>query len=327
MSVTTKDLARICGVSLGTIDRALRDRPGIKAETRAMILQKVREYGYKPNIVARNLKNRRTSEVGLIVHDLDNEFFGEFVNAVQEIAWQRDFFLQIAVSRRDEKRERTALEHMAGRNVDGILLFPASRGEEFDAFLHSLGRPVVTVANKVSGSWPFVGLSDRPIQREATNEIIRRGYTRLFFVGPLAVSPGKLNLYEIEERYAGFMEAIEEHPGVRGSLVGGTDYVEELRGVDLRAERTAIVCCSDIFALEILNDLRARAIPVPAGVGLMGFDSIDALRYVQPRLSTIEYPVKRMSETAFSLLIDSREPDGETPVIELSPRILWGDSL
>jgi len=327
MSITTKDLARICGVSLGTIDRALRNRPGIKVETRAMILEKVREYGYKPNIVARNLKSRRTSEIGLVVHDLDNEFFAEFVNAVQEIAWQRDFFLQVAVSRRDEKRERTALEHMAGRKVDGILLFPASRGPDFDAFLRGLGTPIVTVANKVSDAWPFVGLSDRPIQREATAEIIRRGYTRLYFVGPLNVSPGKLNLYEVEERYAGFQEAIQAFPGARGYLVGGSDYVEELRGVDLSAERTAIVSCSDIFALEILNDLRSRGVRVPSDVGLMGFDSIDAIRYVQPRLSTIEYPVKRMSEVAFSLLVEPREPDSGTPSIELPPRILWGDSL
>ena len=326
MSVTTKDLARICGVSLGTIDRALRNRPGIKPETRAMILDKVREYGYKPNIVARNLKTRRTAEVGLVVHDLDNEFFSEFVNAVQEIAWQRDFYLQVAVSRRDGGRERTALEHMAGRNVDGILLFPASRGEQFDQFLRGLGRPVVTVANKVSAAWPFVGLTDRPVQRDATREVIRRGYTRLYFVGPLCVSPG-LNLYEIEERYAGFMEAIAGQQGVHGHLVGGTDYVEELRRVDLAAEKTAIVCCSDIFALEILNDLRARGLAVPRDVGLMGFDSIDALRYVQPRLSTIEYPVRRMSEVAFSLLIDPREPDAEVPVIELAPKILWGESL
>jgi len=171
-----------------------------------------------------------------------------------------------------------------------------------------------------------VGLTDRPVQRDATREVIRRGYTRLYFVGPLCVSPG-LNLYEIEERYAGFMEAIAGQQGVHGHLVGGTDYVEELRRVDLAAEKTAIVCCSDIFALEILNDLRARGLAVPRDVGLMGFDSIDALRYVQPRLSTIEYPVRRMSEVAFSLLIDPREPDAEVPVIELTPKILWGESL
>jgi len=324
--ITTKDLARICGVSLGTIDRALRNRPGIRAETRARILEKVREYGYKPNLNARNLKQKRTAEVGLLVHDLDNEFFGEFVNAVQEIAWQRNFYIQVAVSRRDEKRERTALEHMAGRNVDGILLFPASLGPDFEAFLRSLGRPVVTIANKLSGAWPFVGLSDRSTEREATREIIRRGYVRLYFVGPLRVSPGRLNLYSIEERYAGFMEAVAEQRGVNGHLLGGTDYVEALRGVDLGKERTAVVCCSDIFALEILNDFRTRGVAVPRDVGLMGFDSIEALRYVQPRISTVEYPVRRMGEVAFSLLIDPT-PNQAPASVELPPRIVWAESL
>jgi DNA-binding LacI/PurR family transcriptional regulator len=141
------------------------------------------------------------------------------------------------------------------------------------------------------------------------------------------VSPGRINLYEVEERYAGFQEAIAEHPGIHGHLVGGADYLEELRSLNLRSERTAIVCCSDIFALEILNDFRSSGIPVPQGVGLMGFDSIEALRYVQPRLSTIEYPIKRMGEIAFSLLIDPRDPDAGVPMIQLEPKILWGESL
>ena len=325
--ITTKDLARICGVSLGTIDRALRNRTGIRPETRARILAKVQEYGYTPNINARNLKKKRTAEVGLLVHDLDNEFFGELVNAVQEIAWQRDFYIQVAVSQRDERRERTALEHMAGRNVDGILLFPASSGPDYESFLRGLGRPVVTIANRLSEAWPFVGLSDRATEREATAEIIRRGHTRLYFVGPLCVSPGRLNLYSIEERYAGFMEAVRAQAGTSGTLVGGADYVEELRLVDFSSERTAIVCCSDIFALEILNDLRRRGISVPRDVGLMGFDSIDALRYVQPRLSTIEYPVRRMSEVAFSLLIDPHPADSAPASVELPSRIVWAESV
>ncbi len=172
-----------------------------------------------------------------------------------------------------------------------------------------------------------MGLSDRATEREATREIIRRGYTRLYFVGPLRVSPGRLNLYSIEERYAGFLEAVQEQPGVSGHLIGGTDYVEELRQVDVARDRTAIVCCSDIFALEILNDLRKRGLAVPRDVGLMGFDSIDALRYVQPRLSTVEYPVRRMGEVAFSLLMDPRGPEATPPAIELPPRIVWAESV
>ncbi len=166
--ITIKDLTRLCGVSVGTVDRALHNRPGIRKSTREQILAIAREHGYMPNIVARNLKTRRTWEVGLIVHDLENEFFAALVNAIQEIAWKKGYFIQIAVSRREPARERTALQHMAGRNVDGILLFPTSVEPGFDDFLRGLGRPIVTIANRVSPAWPLVGLSDRSIMREVT---------------------------------------------------------------------------------------------------------------------------------------------------------------
>jgi LacI family transcriptional regulator len=325
MSITTKDLARICGVSLGTIDRAFRDRPGIKAETRDRILAAAREGGYKPNLLARNLKNRRTCDIGLVVHDLENEFFAQLVNAIQEIAWKQDHFLQIAVSRRDAKRERAALEHMAGRNVDGIILFPTGFGDEFEKFLGSLDRPIVTIANKVSSAWPFVGLPDRKVMRELTGAIIAKGYERLCFVGPLDAYPGRINLYEIDERYAGFNEAIDLAGGVEGRLFAGSDYVERIGELDMREARTAVICCSDIFALELLGDFRERGLAVPRDVGLMGFDAIAALRFISPRLSTVEYPIQRMGELAFSLLTGGGT--GGLPFIELEPRILWGESL
>jgi LacI family transcriptional regulator len=327
VALTIKDLARICGVSVGTVDRALRDRPGIHATTREKVLAAVREHGYTPNIIARSLRTRRSWEIGLIVHDLENEFFAELVNAVQETAWQRGYFLQVAVSRRQPARERSALEHMAARSVDGILLFPTSVDPGFDAFLRGLGRPIVTIANRVGAAWPFVGLRDRAILRAATADIIARGYRRLFFVGPFDVFPERINLYEIDERWAGFQEAVAQAPGVEGLLLAGSDYVERLRAVDLAAVRTAVVCASDIFALEILRDLRARGIEVPRDVGLMGFDAIDALRYVSPALSTVEYPVQRMGELAFSLLIEPPSEAQGAPLVELDAKILWGASL
>jgi len=325
VAITTTDLARLCGVSLGTIDRALRDRPGIKAETRDRILAMVRKHGYKPNLVARNLKTGRTNEIGLVVHDLENEFFAQLVNAIQEIAWQHHYFLQIAVSRRDEKRERMALEHMAERNVDGILLFPATAGPDFPKFLESLDRPLVTIANKVSPQWPFVGLSDRAVMRELTASVIEKGYRRLVFVGPLPKVPGVVNLYEIEERYAGFVEAVDQSE-VERQLLSGPNFVEDLRELDLGRTKTAVLCCSDIFALEILGDFQRRGIIVPRDAGLMGFDSIDALRFITPRLATVEYPIQQMGEIAFSLLIGERS-SAEVPHIELQPRILWGQSI
>lgn len=326
MSVTIKDIARICGVSVGTVDRALRNRPGISPQTRERVLATADKHGYKPNMLARSLKVRRTFEIGLIVHDLENEFFSQLVNSVQETAWEKGLFIQVAVSRRDPGRERLALEHMAGRNVDGIILFPTSIEPGFDRFLKGLDRPIVTIANRVSPRWPFVGLTDRAVLREVTEGVIARGYRRLCFVGPFDELGGRINIHQIDERYAGFREVISRHRGVEGILLGGPDFVARLRDVPLHEVPTAVICVSDIFALEILRDLTHRGLRVPRDVGLMGFDSIDALRYVEPQLSTVEYPIRRMGEVAFSLLTEPPEGD-DVPTVELSPRIIWGESL
>jgi LacI family transcriptional regulator len=88
-----------------------------------------------------------------------------------------------------------------------------------------------------------------------------------------------------------------------------------------------VICASDIFALEIMTALRSRGVPVPGAAGLMGFDSIDALRYISPRLSTVEYPIQRMGEIAFSLLTEPPQSGEKVPLIELEPRIHWGESL
>jgi len=329
MGITLKDLARICGVSLATVDRAFRDRPGISPRTRAMILEKARELNYQPNVVARNLKIGRTNEIGLIVHDLDNEFFAQLVNVIQAIAWSHHYFLRLSVSLRDAARERTVLEHMVAQNVDGIILFPTASGVGFGAFLKGLNRPIVTIANKVSEGLPFVGLSDRAIMHEVTETIIQKGYRRLIFVGPLNVDEKKANLYEIDERFAGFSDILSAHPGVQHRIVSTAgDYVGEIHEMDLSQPRTAIVCCSDIFALEILNDIKARGLTVPGDVGLMGFDSIHALRYITPTLSTVEYPIEKMGEIAVSLFLDMQKSgNNQTRSIELMPTILWRESV
>ncbi len=146
-------------------------------------------------------------------------------------------------------------------------------------------------------------------------------------MGPFDAFPERINLFEIDERYAGFQEAVAAHPGVEGMLFSRGDYVEQVRRLDLHAARTAVICASDIFALEIMTDLRARGVAIPAEIGLMGFDSIDALRYISPRLSTVEYPIQRMGEIAFSLLVEPRQEEAGVPLIQLPPRILWGESL
>ena len=326
--LTTKDLARICKVSLGTIDRAFHDKPGISSATKKRILETAESMGYRPNHIGRSLQSGRTFEIGLVVHDLDNRFFSQLVNVIQQVAWEHGYYIQLAISLRDSEREYHIMEHMLQRNVDGILLFPANKDRAFAQFLHELDKPIVLMANKIDESvgvsWPFVGLNNRDVVREAIERIISKGYETIYFVAPF-FDDDSHNYYEIKERYRAFLEVVDRH-GIKHREFLNQDYLEDIAALKLPG-KSAFFCVSDIFALEVYNLILGSKLRIPQDVGVMGFDDIDILKYISPALSTIKYPVSDMGEQAFHILnglITGKRADTDHI---LEAEIIWRESI
>jgi LacI family transcriptional regulator len=313
VGITSKELARICGVSIGTVDRAMNDRPGINPETKEKILRVSREVGYRPHLVARSLKTGKTMTVGIVVYDLDNRFFAQLVNAVERTAKESEYFVYLTLSDHDLSQERGCLEHLAGLSVDGILIVPTNRGNEFIQFLTSLHVPVVTIGNKISQAIPFVGIQDREAMRRAVELVAQKGYRRIIYVSPPLSYKGKENIYEVEERFEGFREAVKAL-AVESVVLREKHFAGSLSDVVRNGHtRTAIMCTSDIYALQCLEHLSSWGMRVPEDVGLIGFDDIDILKYVKPALTTISYPVAEIAKQAFTLL--KRLMEGEKGII------------
>jgi len=328
--VTLKNLARICGVSLGTIDRAINNKPGVSKATREKILSMAELHGYRPNVVAQSLQSGKTFEIGLIVHDLNNSFFSLLVDAVQQIAWENQYYIQLAVSLRDPQREKEIIEHMLQRNVDGILLFPTNTGKDFYNYINKLGKPVVLLANRVKGGsgsqpLPFVGLNNCEVVKEAIGTILSKGYEEIHFVAPFYSTSGKLNYDEIDKRYQAFVQVVESK-NIPYRLFSSELYLKEIANLPFN-KRTAFFCASDIFALELLTLFYELKKKVPEDVGVMGFDNIDVLKYVRPGLSTINYPVRQLGETSFSLLHKIMQNSRHATSIMLDAEIVWRDSI
>ena len=285
--VTIKDLAKLCGVSIGTIDRAINNKPGISNATRERVLQVAKQNGYKPDRIAQSLQSGKTYEIGVIVHDLNNRFFSLLVDAIQQIAWEHNYYIQLAISLRDTKREYEIIEHMLQRNVDGILLFATNTGEDFYSYLRAIDKPIVLLSNRVQGprgaeEIPFVGLNNRDVVTQALEEIARRGYERICFVSPYFDYSYKHNFYEIDQRYKTFLKFVQER-AIEYRVFNTESYCEEIAGMQLH-KKTAFFCASDIFALEVMNLFQDVGKAIPEDVGIMGFDNIDVLKYVRPGL-------------------------------------------
>lgn len=328
--VTIKDLARLCEVSIGTIDRAINNKPGISKNTRERVLEVAKQNGYKPDRVAQSLQSGKTYEIGVIVHDLNNRFFSLLVDTIQQIAWEHDYYIQLAISLRDTKREKEIIEHMLQRNVDGILLFATNTGADFYSYLRSIDKPIVLLSNRVQGpkgaeEIPFVGLNNCEVVNDALEEIVRRGYESICFVSPYFDYSYKHNFYEIDQRYRTFRRFMQEH-SIEHRVFNTEKYCEEISAMELHG-KTAFFCASDIFALEVLNLFHDLGKSVPQDVGIMGFDNIDVLKYVRPGLSTINYPVDELGKTAFKLLIDIMGGKPSRTEKILDAKIIWRESI
>ncbi len=328
--VTLKDLAHLCGVSLGTIDRAINDKPGVSKKTREMILRIAEEHGYRPNVIAQSLQSGKTFEIGLIVHDLNNRFFSLLVDSIQQTAWEHHYYIQLAVSLRDTTREKEIIEHMLQRNVDGILLFPTNVGETFYEYLVNLGIPVTLMANRVKGPpgsrpLPFIGLDNTTVVKQAMEQIIAQGYEVVNFVAPYFNTTNSHNYYEIDKRYQAFLSVVEVHT-VEHHIFSCQQYRSEIARLSFD-KRTAFFCVSDIFALELLSLFTEMGLAIPDDVGVMGFDNIDVLKYVRPSLSTINYPVSELGKQGFELLHSTISGERVNPKQMLEAQIIWRDSI
>jgi LacI family transcriptional regulator len=331
VQVTTKDIAKACGVSLGTVDRALHGKPRIDPATKALVLRTAKELGYRPDLLARGLVKGRTMSIGVVAFDVKNRYFAQLVSSIEMAAKRRGYFINITLHEDDPAMERRLIESLVDRRADGLILCPVGRGPEFARYLEGLGLPLVVIGNLVSAKLPFVGLDEKRAAKDAVEHILARGYERVAFVcPPLSEREGGV-MYSHEQRLAGFEEAMAPRgrgKGPESIILGDWNYEGVLASVvESSPRRTAFFCSGDIFALNCLKRLGEKGIGVPSEAGIMGFDNIDTLDYVAPRLATVDNPVAAIGEKAVESLLALIDGEEVPPAAMLPHRIIEGGSL
>jgi LacI family transcriptional regulator len=329
LKVTIKQIASICGLSIGTVDRALNGRSGINDATRRRVLELAKQLGYRPHLLARSLVTGSTMSIGVIVPTLRNPFFSELVEVIQIRARAAGYHLYMMLSEFDPEQEENALERARALNADGIIIMPINRGRSFQAYMKSLATPVITISNRVSQQLPWVGIDDRLAQRDAVRFVISRGYRSIVFVtlekGP---GPNALPFYSDEQRIHGYRDALREADGGFTPLVVTDAAMIALIGeTRLRDQpRPCIVCSCDAVALEVMTALKRQGLQIPDDVGLMGFDNLDELKYITPRLATVSSPIKRIGEEAFDAMLQALQ--GETSINRvLEHQLIEGETV
>jgi DNA-binding LacI/PurR family transcriptional regulator len=311
MPVTIKDIARRAGVSHSTVSRALRGSALIPAATAERVHRAAIELGYQPSAAARSLKTNRSQVLGVVVSSLDDPFFSEIVQGVEDIAQERGYSLFIAASQRDPQREQKIVQALVEHRSDGVIICSSSFGAEQARQLSAFGLPIVVVNNQSAEDYRYsIYHDDLDGSRQLTRHLIELGHQRIAYLGN-ALS-GRTTL----DRLAGFQREMQD-----SGLPLRAEYVHQVPGGDpaagldgvgyflsLPQRPTALLCFNDMLAIGALQGLQQAGVRVPVDFSLAGFDNILFSAFTSPPLTTFDQPKRFIGAEGARLLLGLLEP-------------------
>jgi len=319
MRVTTYDIAKACGVSQATVDRALNNRSKIRAETKEKILKAVEEMGYRPTSLPTYLKTGKTNTIGVIMPD-PTLFYAELIASICKAARIQGYHIHISFSGFNAEIEKEYLAEYLNSNVDGIILFPVSEdGSEIKKIINA-GVPVVTLVRKLKNyNFNFVSIDYCKIAEQAIQYLIDLGHTKICY---FTIWDNSSNLYTYRERLKGYENALKKNDIalnprfiVRDS--NGFQILREL--LDADDKPTAYFCFNDLTTIGLVSFFNSLRIRIPNDVSIISFDNVDALKYFSPGLTSIAYPYDEMCGKAVDILVDkikNNTPESESSIFE-----------
>lgn len=313
---TIKDIAKICGVGVSTVSRAINNHPDINQETKDKIMNTIREYGYVPNDSARNLKRSDAKAVAVLVKGIANPFFTSMITVIEQECKKKHYAMELSHIEADEDEVDVAQKVVKEKRLRGIIFLGGlfSHSEEK---LKKLSVPFVfsTVGaipeNISKKQYSSISVDDRRESAKMVEYLISLGHTNIAILVAEAQgeSIGRLRL-------EGYCDALEAHGiELKRNLICQTKddlshfsmengYLSTKRLLKRGETFTALYAVSDALAIGALRALYEAGLRVPQDISLAGYDGIDMAEYTVPSLTTIRQPVEEMAKDTTRLLFD-----------------------
>lgn len=315
--VTRDDVARAAGTSPAVVSYVVNNGPRSVAEaTRRRVEQAIRETGYRPNGVARALRDRRSRVIGLVVPDSANAFFAGLAQVVENEAYRRGYYLMLGNSAEDGEREAGYVRAFLEQRVVGLVLVSAGSQRRLAAqtatALSSSDAPLVLVHrnHRVKGANVLLVDNEQGARLATSHLIYDHGILQ---VGCLAGPPG---LPLSDERIEGWRSALSAVP----SDVADTDVrhspFNRLRAFEValdwlqsKAPPRAIFACTDEQAIGVIAAAGRLKLRIPEDLALVSFDGTPNAEYTTPGLTTVEQPLEEIGRRAVDLILKEKRHD------------------
>lgn len=322
--MTIYDIAKELNVSAATVSLALNGDPRVAEKTRIRIRSFAAEHGFERDEQARNFRLRRSNNVAIIVHNIDNDFWYGIVRAVEQ-GLGDGFNVILCNTEGSLEKERKIFANLVRRKVDGIIVQPASTEEAH--FLETIraGIPVVSLEKTEHEQISFVKGNDHLAAFRLTEESIRRGHRDIAFLNFRSDSIG------LEERVSGFLEAVDRHHLQNRSKVLSANNISTEAIAELicghEEDFSLYLCSDDRLACLLLQELERAHIPVPERISVCGWNDCRFLEYLTRPLSSVAIPMAEIGNKAAGIIREYLEKGPCVHKFYIEEKIILRDSF
>ena len=316
MPPTQKELAKLAGVSSGTVSNVISGSTKVSERSRQKVLEAIRVLNYQPNLIARSLKTNRTRTLGIVIPDITIPFFPKIIRGAECAARERGYFLIVLDSEGSPERESEMIALLRAQRIEGMLLVTAS-GEELTPERW----------NALSSAFPVVCLDRLPVNLDVDSVCVddcgaaEMAISYLMGCGhkEIAVITGPLSLRNEQERVRGYRQALQKGgvPIQRGLIWNGSFEQDEVarlcqNGMLRPTGRpSALFATNGVTGLAALRSLYSIGLSTPKDFAFITFDEITAEDFFRPGLTSVVQPTFDMGYRAVEVLLERIEKGKE----------------
>ncbi|WP_025720687.1 LacI family DNA-binding transcriptional regulator [Paenibacillus sp. 1-18] len=330
---TIKDIARVAGVSVTTVSRALNGYDDVNEATRRKIMQVAKDLNYSPNILARGLVMNKSKTIGLLVSGLNRQsakdhFTFEVLSGINECVSEKDYDLVLFSTNSTKQREKTYSQLCRERRVDGVILSGIKTNDPYLQEVVDSDIPCILIDIPILTDTVGYVTTDNVLgAKKAVDHLIRLGHRHIGMIN------GHNLAFVSERRLEGYKESLNSaglafNPDwvVNGDYNEDTAREEAVKLLTLYPEITAIFCASDLMALGVLKAAKQLDRNLPEQLSVAGYDDIQLASYASPPLTTVSQDKFQLGYQAATMLIQMLEGSGQPHALILETQLIERES-
>ena len=303
---TLTDVAIRANVSTATVSRCLNMPEKVDPETQKRVMLAVEELSYAPNFGAKIMAARRSNTIGAIIPTMENSIFARGIQAFQEELSTHGFTLIVASSSYQADIEEKQIRNLVARGAEALLLIGYHRNNNIYRFLKNRSLPyVITWAYENTQDHPAVGFNNCLAMATLTETVLEYGHRNIGCI----LADTKHNDRSFA-RLLGIKEAMKPFSNesrlsileTTYSIESGANAFETL--MQNSDKPTVIMCGNDVLAVGALKKAKEMKLRVPEDISITGFDDIELAQVVEPNLTTVHVPHRKMGRKAAQTLVD-----------------------